>query len=144
MRLKKMGCAQVFFSYKKMEKNLNYFNNFSLQNVSSWKSKVHGRWDPGEPVRQTLEIEGGSINSGTLTHGGRPVSSDNDAVQGVEDWERHVQELSEAQVDAQFLEIIEDMNIPKDKREPLLAKTKEERQKMILYHLKGKQNEKYD
>ncbi|KAH8381058.1 hypothetical protein KR200_004223, partial [Drosophila serrata] len=82
--------------------------------------------------------KGGSVNSGTLTHGGRPVSSDNDAVQGVEDWERHIQELSEAQVDAQFLEIIEDMNIPKDKREPLLAKSKEERQKMILWHLKGK------
>lgn len=82
--------------------------------------------------------KGGSINSGTLTHGGRPVSSENDAVQGVEDWKEYIQSLSEEEINAKFLEIIDDMNIPKDKREPLLAKTKSQRQDMILWHLKGK------
>jgi len=83
--------------------------------------------------------KGGTISSGTLTHGGRPVSQDNYVVPGVEDFEQYIQQLSVAELDAKFLEIIEDMNIPKDKREPLLAKSKEERQKMLLWHLKGKE-----
>ncbi|KAH8317801.1 hypothetical protein KR074_010718, partial [Drosophila pseudoananassae] len=82
--------------------------------------------------------KGGGVNSGTLTHGGRPVSSENDPVQGVEDWKEYIQSLSEEEINAKFLEIIDDMNIPKDKREPLLAKTKSQRQDMILWHLKGK------
>ncbi|XP_017082400.1 protein diaphanous [Drosophila eugracilis] len=82
--------------------------------------------------------KGGTISSGTLTHGGRPVSTDNYVVPGVEDFEQYIQQLTVAELDAKFLEIIEDMNIPKDKREPLLAKSKEERQKMIMWHLKGK------
>jgi len=81
--------------------------------------------------------KGGTISSGTLTHGGRPVSQDNYVVPGVEDFEQYIQQLTVAELDAKFLEIIEDMNIPKDKREPLLAKSKEERQKMLLWHLKG-------
>ncbi|KAH8279548.1 hypothetical protein KR018_000402, partial [Drosophila ironensis] len=82
--------------------------------------------------------KGGGINSGTLTHGGRPVSTDNDGIPGPEDWERDLQEWSDAEIDAKFLEIIEDMNIPMAKRKPLLSKSKEERQKMIMWHLKGK------
>lgn len=84
--------------------------------------------------------KGGTISSGTLAHGGRPVSADNYVVPGVEDFEQYIQQLSVAELDAKFLEIIEDMNIPKDKREPLLAKSKEERQKMIMWHLKGKEH----
>ncbi|XP_043642135.1 protein diaphanous isoform X1 [Drosophila teissieri] len=82
--------------------------------------------------------KGGTISSGTLAHGGRPLSADNYVVPGVEDFEQYIQQLTVAELDAKFLEIIEDMNIPKDKREPLLAKSKEERQKMIMWHLKGK------
>jgi len=68
------------------------------------------------------------------------VSADNYVLPGVEDFEQYIQQLSVAELDAKFLEIIEDMNIPKDKREPLLAKSKEERQKMIMWHLKGKEH----
>ncbi|XP_017855287.1 protein diaphanous isoform X2 [Drosophila busckii] len=83
---------------------------------------------------------GGNYNSNTLTQGsGRPNSTDNDGGGfAAEDIERHIQELTEAQVNAKFLDILEDMNIPKDKREPLLSKPMEERQKMIFMHMKGK------
>ncbi|KRF98360.1 uncharacterized protein Dwil_GK14913, isoform B [Drosophila willistoni] len=84
------------------------------------------------------KTKGGSYSSNTLTHGGRPTSTDNNAIPGAEDWVRYIQDLNDAQLEAKFLEIIDDMNIPKDKREPLLAKSKEERQKMLLMHLKGK------
>lgn len=83
----------------------------------------------------------GNYNSNSLPHGvgGRPLSTDNEGgVVGVEELQRHIQDLSEAEVNARFLEIIEDMNIPKDKREPLLNKNMEERQKMIFMHMKGK------
>ncbi|KAH8376782.1 hypothetical protein KR093_001326 [Drosophila rubida] len=81
----------------------------------------------------------GNYNSNSLPHGAnRPASTDNDGGFSVDDLERTIQELSEAQVNAKFLEILEDMNIPKDKREPLLSKSIAERQKMIFMHMKGK------
>jgi len=81
----------------------------------------------------------GNYNSNSLPHGlGRPVSTDNDGGFSVDELERHIHELSEPQVNAKFLEILEDMNIPKDKREPLLSKSIAERQKMIFMHMKGK------
>ncbi|XP_032293909.1 protein diaphanous isoform X1 [Drosophila virilis] len=81
----------------------------------------------------------GNYNSNSLPHSaGRPVSTDNDGALDVDELQRHIQDLTEAEVNAKFLEIIEDMNIPKDKREPLLSKTVEERQKMIFMHMKGK------
>lgn len=81
----------------------------------------------------------GNYNSNSLPHSaGRPVSTDNDGALDVDELQRHIQDLSEAEVNAKFLEIIEDMNIPKDKREPLLSKTVEERQKMLFMHMKGK------
>lgn len=86
----------------------------------------------------------GTYNSNSLPHGagGRPLSTDNEGgLVGVEELQRHIQDLSEAEVNARFMEIIEDMNIPKDKREPLLNKNMEERQKMIFMHMKGKLNE---
>ncbi|EDW04111.1 protein diaphanous isoform X2 [Drosophila grimshawi] len=83
----------------------------------------------------------GNYNSNSLPHGasGRPASTDNDgACIGVDDLERQVQEMSETQLNARFQEILEDMNIPKDKREPLLSKPIEERQKMVFMHMRGK------
>lgn len=79
-----------------------------------------------------------TYNTNSLPHGaaGRPAYTDTEGGFGVDDLERHIQELSDAQVNAKFLEILEDMNIPKDKREPLLSKTREERQQMIFMHMK--------
>uniref|UniRef100_A0A182RGP4 Diaphanous n=1 Tax=Anopheles funestus TaxID=62324 RepID=A0A182RGP4_ANOFN len=73
----------------------------------------------------------GNINSG------RPLSGpDADLVSLIEPNETH--RLSEAEVNKLFLEILEDMNIPKDKRDPLLGKPLEEKRKMIDMHVKGK------
>lgn len=85
-----------------------------------------------------------TYNTNSLPHGaaGRPAYTDTEGGFGVEDLEQHIQQLSEAQVNQKFLEILEDMNIPKDKREPLLSKSREERQQMIFMHMKkGKRTE---
>uniref|UniRef100_A0A1A9X0U6 Formin GTPase-binding domain-containing protein n=1 Tax=Glossina brevipalpis TaxID=37001 RepID=A0A1A9X0U6_9MUSC len=77
---------------------------------------------------------GGSYNSsGTLS--GRPTSADNDAID-LQELEKNICALSDSDVDIKFMEILEDMNIPKDKRAPLLSKSITERQKMIFMHLK--------
>ncbi|EAA13883.3 AGAP009643-PA [Anopheles gambiae str. PEST] len=74
--------------------------------------------------------------SGVL-NGGRPLSGpDADLASLMEPNETH--RLSEAEVNKLFLEILEDMNIPKDKRDPLLGKPLEEKRKMIDMHVKGK------
>uniref|UniRef100_A0A182VTV6 Formin GTPase-binding domain-containing protein n=1 Tax=Anopheles minimus TaxID=112268 RepID=A0A182VTV6_9DIPT len=66
-------------------------------------------------------------------NGGRPLSGqDADRVSS----ETH--RLTEAEVNKYFLDILEDMNIPKDKRDPLLGKPLEEKRKMIDMHVKGK------
>lgn len=41
------------------------------------------------------------------------------------------------EINSRFLEILEDMNIPKDKREPLMMKDTQEKRAMILMHFKG-------
>uniref|UniRef100_A0A182MPH3 Diaphanous n=1 Tax=Anopheles culicifacies TaxID=139723 RepID=A0A182MPH3_9DIPT len=70
-------------------------------------------------------------------NGGRPLSGqDADGVSMMEPNETH--RLSEAEVNKYFLDILEDMNIPKDKRDPLLGKPLEEKRKMIDMHVKGK------
>jgi diaphanous len=49
-----------------------------------------------------------------------------------------IQNSSPDEINKQFLDILEDMNIPKDKRQPLIAKTQDEKKEMIFMHLKGK------
>ncbi|XP_040164225.1 protein diaphanous [Anopheles arabiensis] len=79
---------------------------------------------------------GGYGSYGSL-NGGRPLSGpDADLASLMEPNETH--RLSEAEVNKLFLEILEDMNIPKDKRDPLLGKPLEEKRKMIDMHVKGK------
>ncbi|XP_011194450.2 protein diaphanous isoform X2 [Zeugodacus cucurbitae] len=51
--------------------------------------------------------------------------------------------LNDSEIDMKFLEILEDMNIPKDKREPLLKKTPAEKRKMVFMHLKGKNSNEH-
>ncbi|XP_036320526.1 protein diaphanous isoform X2 [Rhagoletis pomonella] len=70
-----------------------------------------------------------------------PVKSniiDNNEVIDLQELENKIRALSASEIDSKFLEILEDMNIPKDKREPLLMKTLAEKRKMIFMHLKGK------
>lgn len=74
---------------------------------------------------------------GNGTNGGRPISSDQQFYADTQDLNTEVLKLSVSEVDKQFLEILEDMNIPKDKREPLLKKNLDEKRDMLLMHLKG-------
>ncbi|XP_058123018.1 protein diaphanous [Anopheles ziemanni] len=88
---------------------------------------------------------GSSSGGGTIGHsgsygslnGGRPLSGqDADLASLIESNE--TRKMSEAEVNQLFLEILEDMNIPQDKRDPLLEKPLEEKRKMIMMHVKGK------
>lgn len=74
--------------------------------------------------------------SGYSTPSGRPTSTDGDAPE-LQDLEKMIRSLTESEVETKFMEILEDMNIPKDKREPLLSKPILDRRKMIYMHLKG-------
>lgn len=76
--------------------------------------------------------------SGYNTPSGRPTSTDGNDVPELQDLEKMIRGLSESEVETKFMEILEDMNIPKDKREPLLSKPILDRRKMIFMHLKGK------
>lgn len=75
---------------------------------------------------------GGSMN------GGRPLSGTESDLPNLEEISNAVKRMTEAEVNQKFLEILEDMNIPKDKRDPLLLKPLDEKRKMILMHMKGK------
>ncbi|XP_065358658.1 protein diaphanous [Calliphora vicina] len=82
------------------------------------------------------KTKGGNYSTGTLS--GRPTSAEGDAAFDLQELEKTIRGLSDSEVDIKFMEILEDMNIPKDKRGPLLSKSITERQKMIFMHLKGK------
>lgn len=76
------------------------------------------------------------------TNGGRPISADSDSIGDLNDLHMEIMKLTIAEVDEKFIDILEDMNIPKDKRQPLLEKTLDEKRDMILMHFKGKQAKK--
>uniref|UniRef100_A0A2M4BBJ2 Putative rhoa gtpase effector dia/diaphanous n=1 Tax=Anopheles marajoara TaxID=58244 RepID=A0A2M4BBJ2_9DIPT len=81
---------------------------------------------------------GGGSGHGSYSsfNGGRPLSAGADlSLLGELGNDR---KMSEAEIDQLFLEILDDMNIPKDKRDPLLDKPLEEKRTMISMHLKGK------
>ena len=71
------------------------------------------------------------------SNGGRPVSAESDTLPEMQDLNNEIIRLSIEEVDQKFMEILEDMNIPKDKREPLLQKTLDEKRDMLFMHLKG-------
>lgn len=54
----------------------------------------------------------------------------NDLITEIKSWD--LDKLNE-----NFLDILEDMNIPADKREPLLSKDAREKREMLLMHYKG-------
>ncbi|XP_055376357.1 protein diaphanous [Condylostylus longicornis] len=68
--------------------------------------------------------------------GGRPTSTDGELDLG--DLLLEIKKLSDSEVDQRFIDILEDMNIPNDKRSPLLSKPISEKKDMIFMHLKGK------
>lgn len=75
----------------------------------------------------------------STTNGGRPVSSESDTIGELQELHNEILKLTKEEVDHKFMEIIEDMNIPKDKRQPLLLKSLDEKRDMILMHFKGEQ-----
>ena len=79
--------------------------------------------------------KGTGYSTGTLS--GRPSSTGEGDVFDLQELEKKIRNLTDSEVDVKFLEILEDMNIPRDKRQPLLAKPSAERRKIILMHLKG-------
>ena len=70
------------------------------------------------------------------TNGGnRPVSGDNEA--DFQQLSVDVDRMGANEINEKFIELLDDMNIPKDKREPLLQKNIEEKRQMIFMQLKG-------
>lgn len=69
-------------------------------------------------------------------NGTRPLSTnENDADQDIEIL---IMRLTIEEVNQKFNEILEDMNIPKDKRDPLMKKNLDEKRDMLRMHMKGK------
>ncbi|XP_058818209.1 protein diaphanous [Topomyia yanbarensis] len=83
---------------------------------------------------------GGSGHGGHSINGGRPLSGAESELALLDELNNEMKRMNEAEVNQRFLEILEDMNIPKDKRDPLLLKPLDEKKKMILMHVKGKTN----
>lgn len=71
-------------------------------------------------------------------NGGRPMSADSDSLADPQDLQYEIMRLTHDEVNEKFVDILEDMNIPKDKRQPLLEKSLDEKRDMILMHFKGK------
>lgn len=73
--------------------------------------------------------------AGTIN--GRPISSESDSIGDLQELQNEIMALTIDEIDQKFIEILEDMNIPKDKRQPLLEKSLEEKRSMISMHFKG-------
>lgn len=78
----------------------------------------------------------------TTTNGGRPISAESDSLSDPHDLNNEIMRLTNDEIDEKFIDILEDMNIPKDKRQPLLEKSLDEKRDMILMHFKGKKIQK--
>ena len=72
-------------------------------------------------------------------NGTRPLSANETENNEMQDIEILILKLTVEEVNQRFLEILEDMNIPKDKRDPLMKKNLDEKRDMLKMHLKGKQ-----
>lgn len=64
--------------------------------------------------------------------GARPSSHDADQLADMQEIQNQILGLNQDEVNAKFMEILEDMNIPKDKRQPLLLKSLEEKREMLI------------
>lgn len=63
---------------------------------------------------------------------GRPISLEADAMADLQEITNEIHKLSVEEVNQKFMEILEDMNIPKDKRQPLLLKSLDEKREMLI------------
>lgn len=72
----------------------------------------------------------------------RPLSANEADNADMQDIENLILGLTIEEVNQKFNEILEDMNIPKDKRDPLMKKDLDEKRKMLRMHMKGKQKQK--
>lgn len=70
------------------------------------------------------------------TNGTRPIST-NDNEFDNQDVEMRVLRMTVEEINKKFHEILDDMNIPKDKRDPLMSKSLEEKRDMLRMHYKG-------
>lgn len=70
-------------------------------------------------------------------NGGRPISLESEAMPDMQEITNEIYKLTTAEVDQKFMEILEDMNIPKNKRQPLLLKSIEEKRDMLIMQVKG-------
>lgn len=85
----------------------------------------------GRPKVKNMKSSGNNNNNAGGM--GRPVSSGENSSEAPD----LINRLDEKEVNTRFLELLDDMNIPKDKRGPLLQKGIEERRKMLMMHVKG-------
>lgn len=69
--------------------------------------------------------------------GARPVSANENDVMDAQERENNILRLTVEEVNKEYIKIIDDMNIPAAKREPLMKKNLEERRDMLRMHLKG-------
>lgn len=70
-------------------------------------------------------------------NGGRPVSLEAEPIVDIQEINNEIHKLSVDEVNEKFMDILEDMNIPKDKRQPLLLKSLDEKRDMLFMHYKG-------
>lgn len=69
-------------------------------------------------------------------NGTRPVSANDNDIEN-QDIEFKVLRMTVEEINKKFHEILDDMNIPKDKRDPLMSKSMEEKRDMLRMHYKG-------
>lgn len=69
--------------------------------------------------------------------GVRPVSANENDVMDAQERENSIMRMTTEEVTKEYIKIIDDMNIPAAKREPLMKKNLEERRDMLRMHLKG-------
>ncbi|KAG4070818.1 hypothetical protein HA402_011044 [Bradysia odoriphaga] len=73
----------------------------------------------------------------TSNNGGRPISLESEAMPDMQEITNEIYKLTSAEVDQKFMEMLEDWNIPKNKRQPLLLKSIDEKRDMLIMQVKG-------
>lgn len=82
--------------------------------------------------RPKTKSKGYTPSNGGGGGSGRPVSLESEALADMQDITNQIHMLTIEEVNQKFMEILEDMNIPKDKRQPLLLKSLEEKREMLI------------
>lgn len=69
--------------------------------------------------------------------GARPMSANESDVMDAQERENNILRMTVEEVNKEYIKIIDDMNIPAAKREPLMKKNLDERRDMLRMHVKG-------